>query len=440
MVTEASAVDLAATGVDFRPLDPRADAGLAVDGILPRVLATPRDASELAAVLRYAAEHRLAVIPRGSGTKMALGKPPERADILLSTRALDHVVEYEPQDLTVTVQAGSTLAALQERLGMAQQYLPLDPPHAGLGTIGGMIATNASGPWRLGHGGLRDMLIGTRAVLPDGTVARAGGKVVKNVAGYDLNKLYIGSLGTLAVLLEATFKVAPLPAAATSVLAGFETAAEALTVAQRLGRSALMPRAIALVDPATAHTLSASLPAGAFALLVAFAGFPAVLKRQAADTEQHCRDARARAVQVLDDSEARDLWQAVEEFPAAEGHVVAKAALPPAGIKAMLEAASEAGRALGTPLAVVAHPGTGIVYLRVPAAVEVPAAGRTVGELRAACARLDGSLILWSADEALKRRLDPWGPSAYPVELMQRLKAQFDPQRVLNPGRYVGGI
>jgi len=436
VVTEAPPIDLSPTGVDFRPLDARTDPGLAVDGVLPRVLATPRDIGQLAAVLRYADGHRLAVIPRGSGTKMTLGNPPERADILLSALALDQVVEHEPQDLTVTVQAGCTLAGLQERLGTAQQYLPLDPPHAGLGTIGGAVATNASGPWRLGHGGLRDMVIGTRAVLADGTVARAGGRVVKNVAGYDLNKLYIGSLGTLAVLAEVTFKVAPLPAATSTVVGGFTAAPPALAVAQRLLSSPLMPRAIALVDGSTPGT---GLPE-AYSLLVGFAGFPAVLRRQAGDTEQYCRGGEARGVRVLEDGEARAIWQAVEEFPAADRDVVAKAAVPLAAMPPLLEEATAAGRVLGAPLGIVAHPGTGIVYLRIPAAVDPLAASRALGGLRAACARLEGSLILWSAPAALKERLDPWGPGAVPIELMRKLKAEFDPQRVLNPGRYVGGI
>ncbi len=439
-LTEAAAADLASTGVEWRLLDPARDAGLAVDGVLPMILATPRDAQQVAALLRHATERRLAVLPRGGGSKMALGCPPERADVLLSMERLNQVVEHEPQDLTATVQAGCSLAALQERLGQAGQYLPLNPPHARRCTIGGVLATNANGPWRLGHGSIRDLVIGTRAVLPDGTIARAGGKVVKNVAGYDLNKLYIGSLGTLAVLLEVSFKLSPLPPSEASVLAGFKTPEEALKVAQRLARSPLMPRGVALVDPATGHEQGWPMPPGSFHLLVGFAGFAPVLQRQAQETEQYCREGQARAVLVLDPEGARRLWETVVEFPAAERDVIAKVSVAPARVGAALHAIGEAGRELAHAPGAVADAASGIVYVRVPGVLDPAVTGRALTGLRDACVRLDGSLVLWSAGPELKRAIDPWGPTVAPLPLMRKLKEEFDPQRVLNPGRYVGGI
>lgn len=440
MATGAPVLDLSTTGVEWRPLTAPADGGLAVDGILPRVLATPHDADQLAGLLRYASERRLGVIPRGAGTKMALGRPPERADVLLSMERLNQIVEYEAQDLTATVQAGCTLASLQAELGRARQYLPINPPHAARGTIGGMIATNASGPWRLGHGGLRDMVIGTRAVLPDGTVARAGGKVVKNVAGYDLNKLYIGSLGTLAVLLEVTFKLTPQPRSETTVLAGFGTAEAAVAVVARLARSPLMPRAGVLLDPVTAHALSGGAPPGSFLLLIAYAGFPPVLRRQEAETAQFCREAQARTIDVLPAQPSQALWEAVAEFPAEARDVVAKASVPPGRVPAALAAVADAGRSLGLAPAVAAQVASGILYVRLPAGLEAPAAARALGRLREACLQLEGSLVLWSAGPELKRALDPWGAPTGPIGVMRKLKGRFDPQGILNPGRYVEGI
>jgi glycolate oxidase FAD binding subunit len=437
-----AAVDLSATGVDWRSLDPAADHALAVDGVLPRTLARPRDQDQLSALLRYATANRLAVLPRGGGTKMALGNPPDRADILLSLELLNQVVEHEPQDLTVTVQAAMPLADLQQHLRRAGQYLPLNPPGGSRCTVGGVLATNANGPWRLGHGSTRDLVIGTKAVLGDGTVARAGGKVVKNVAGYDLNKLYIGSLGTLAVLLEVTFKLTPLPAAETTVLAAFRAPEEALAVVQRLVRSSLMPRAIVLLDRATGPAHGSLVSPAAFPLLVTYAGFPPVLARQAGETQQYCREAEAETVTVLDPDSARGLWDAVTEFPAAGQDVVAKLTVPPARVGAVFQTLREAQRSLDGAQGFVAQaqPASGIIYVRFGPGLGDAATMRALADLREACARLEGSLLLWSAGPELKRAFDPWGPSGYPLPLMRKLKQEFDPQQVLNPGRYVGGI
>ncbi len=411
-----------------------------VDGLLPHALATPSDQDQLSALLRYATANRLAVLPRGGGTKMRLGNLPERADILLSLERLHEVVEYEPQDLTVTVQAGMPLTDLQRHLARAHQYLPLNPP--GGGTIGGVLATNANGVWRLGHGSIRDAVIGTKAVLGDGTVARAGGKVVKNVAGYDLNKLYVGSLGTLAVLLEVTFKLAPLPAAETTVVAGFRAPDQALGVVHRLVRSPLMPRAVVLLDRATAQAHVPIAQPEAFPLLVNYAGFPPVLERQAGETQQYCREAQAETVTVLNADEARGLWDAVTEFPAAGPDVVAKLSVLPARVGDVFQALREAQGSLDGASGIVAQaqPASGIVYLRIPQVLDTAATIRALAGLREACARLEGSLVLWSAGPELKRTFDPWGPPGYPLDLMRKLKDEFDPQHVLNPGRYVGGI
>src|SRR5262249_45858493 len=160
----------------------------------------------------------LAVCPRGSGTKRGLGSPPRRCDLIVSTERLDQVVEYAPANLTVVAQAGVTLASLQQTLAPANQHLPLDPPFASAATLGGIVATNASGPRRLGYGTARDLVIGTRVATTGGLLTRSGGRVVKNVAGYDLNKLYIGSLGTLGLIVEIGFKIAPRPALQTTVV------------------------------------------------------------------------------------------------------------------------------------------------------------------------------------------------------------------------------
>jgi glycolate oxidase FAD binding subunit len=197
--------------------------GYEVDGLRPAAVAQPGDADEVAAVLRLASTRGWAVVPRGGGTMIDLGNPPARLDLVLDLTGMNRLIEHRPRDLTVTVEAGMSVAALQEELAKHGQMLALDPPLAQRATVGGVLAANAWGPRRQRYGTARDLLIGSRAVLADGTRVRSGGKVVKNVAGYDLNKLFIGSTGTLAVLVEATFKLAPIPATFGMIVAAFPT-------------------------------------------------------------------------------------------------------------------------------------------------------------------------------------------------------------------------
>ena len=190
----------------------------AVDGLSPRIVVMPATPHEVAAVLETANASGAAVLPRGGGTQTALGMPPQRYDVALDLKRLNGVVEYEPADLTVTVEAGMRLSELQKLLGEKGQWLPLDPPLPDEATIGGVLATNVSGPARLRYGSSRDLVIGMTVALASGEVVKSGGRVVKNVAGYDLAKLHIGALGTLGVIVQAVFKVAPLPVQDVAVM------------------------------------------------------------------------------------------------------------------------------------------------------------------------------------------------------------------------------
>jgi glycolate oxidase FAD binding subunit len=193
----------------------------AVDGKAPRAAAFPGSVEELSEVMRLASSERLSVVPWGSGTKISLGGIPERVDLLVGLARFNRIIDYEPADLTATIEGGALLREVQAYLGQRRQFLPLDPPSAARATIGGILATNASGPRRLLHGAARDLLIGLRVVHADGTVTRGGAKVVKNVSGYDMPKLYIGSLGTLGIIVEGTFRIYPLPAVERTWVASF---------------------------------------------------------------------------------------------------------------------------------------------------------------------------------------------------------------------------
>ncbi len=235
-----------------RPAGPRD----AVAGVVPGWVAAPSGTDEASALLAVAAEHGLAVVPRGSGTRIGWGAPPRRCDLIIDTQRLNQVIEHAAGDLVVRVQAGVTLGQLAGVLGAAGQQLALDPPPAlangsdgGAPTIGGMLATGTAGPRRLRYGTPRDLVIGITVVRPPGTVAKSGGKVVKNVAGYDLGKLYAGSYGTLGLITEAVFRLHPVPAAAMFVTAAFaDTAAASQAVAAAAGTD-LAPVAVEIDRP-----------------------------------------------------------------------------------------------------------------------------------------------------------------------------------------------
>ncbi|MDQ6660866.1 MAG: FAD-binding oxidoreductase, partial [Chloroflexota bacterium] len=189
-----------------------------VAGVRPQIVVEPGNEEEVSAVLAFADQEGLKVLVRGGGTQLGIGFPPRGGDILLSTLRLNQLVEHAPHDMTATVQAGLRLSDLQATLANTRQWLALDPAPGSAATIGGIMATNASGPRRLHYGGVRDQIIGIRVVLPDGTIAKGGGKVVKNVAGYDLSKLFTGSLGTLGVIVAATFRLYPIATASRTVV------------------------------------------------------------------------------------------------------------------------------------------------------------------------------------------------------------------------------
>ncbi|MFP5369337.1 MAG: FAD-binding oxidoreductase, partial [Actinomycetes bacterium] len=221
----------------------------AVGGVVPREVVRPTSVEEVAEVLRAAAAEGRTVVPVGGRSKLSWAAPPSSCDLVLDTTGLDRIVEHVAGDLTVVAEAGVRLADLQEHVGQAGQMLGLDPPEEGA-TLGGVVSANASGPRRLQYGTVRDLLIGTTVVLADGTVAHAGGKVVKNVAGYDLGKLYTGAHGTLGVLVSTTWRLHPVPPARRVVTLERTDASDAGPLAIALNRSTLTPSAVELIGSA----------------------------------------------------------------------------------------------------------------------------------------------------------------------------------------------
>ncbi|WP_448624172.1 FAD-binding oxidoreductase [Geodermatophilus sp. URMC 64] len=389
-----------------------------VDGVAPVAVARPTSVDAVSALLREASRAGLVTVARGGGTALDWGAPPERVDVVLDTTGLDRVVEHGAGDLVVVAQAGLPLARLAEELAGAGQELVADVPRERLeggSTVGGALATAPSGPRRLSRGALRDLVLGTTVVRAEGVVASSGGKVVKNVAGYDLGKLMTGSYGTLAVVVQAAFRLHPLPAARAFVVGrtGLREAAEA---ARAVVRSQLAPAAVELDRPAGSDTASVA---------ILLEGVPAaVLAREEA------------AAALLGGAPAEEpAWWG--RLPAGPDDVLLKVTATLPGVAAVLEAARAAEQAHGVPIAVRGSAG-GVLWAAVSGSPEAVAA--VVADLRrAAPSPADGTVTVLRAPREVRAAVDVWGPVPG-LELMRRVKDQFDPGRLLAPGRFVGGI
>jgi glycolate dehydrogenase FAD-binding subunit len=393
----------------------------AVDGVPAALVARPGSTEETAAVLRAAASLGLTVVPRGRGTKLTWGRPPESADVVLDVSRMDRVVDHAAGDLIVETQAGTRLDDVQRTVGAAGQRLALDEPVPG-GSVGGMLATNASGPGRVGVGTARDLLIGVTVVRADGVVAKAGGRVVKNVAGYDLGKLVIGSFGTLAVITQAVFRLHPAPAAQRFVTVPVGTPADAATLVQAVVHAQVVPAAVEVEWRAD----------GAGTVGVLLTGTPAGVEARTATTQQ-LLGAGAEAAEAAPPGWGVLPWT---EQPGATG---LKLTFALSGLAPVLGAARRAATDAGVDLTVRGSGGAGVVYASLGAGAPVAAVAGVVDRTRAVCTEHGGSLVVLDGPAAVKAGVDSWGPVPA-IDLMRRVKEQFDPERRLAPGRFVGGI
>jgi glycolate oxidase FAD binding subunit len=382
-----------------------------VSATVARVI--PADAAECARVLAEAARDRRTVRIRGSGTKSYIGDVAP-TDIEVGTLRLAGLIDHVPADLTVTVGAGMRLAEVAAVLARAGQFLPLDAPHADEATIGGVIAANSNGFWRARYGAVRDLLIGTRIALADGTVARAGGRVVKNVAGYDLDKALVGSFGTLGVIVEATLKVLPLPAASDGLVARFAQSSDAFGAADAVVRGASRVE-VCVIERREGAPLR---------LAVQARGSAPTVRRALEDAR---REVAARR------GEARELGDALgpmRELPgeATDGALV-RVSLPLAASPAFADTAAR----LETFAALVADAASGVV--RVHLLGDDEAVIRDAGALLLAARVVGGNGRIDRRAEHLRSRLSTWPTPPNGDFLMRRIKEAFDPAGVLEPGR-----
>lgn len=415
----------------WRPADPVEE--LAIDSLKPRWVSRPKTVGEVSECLRYAAERKLATVAIGGANFIDLGGPLHLYDVALFTTGLGGVIDYQPADMTVTVEAGVGLGALADLLGTRGQWLPIDPPLPERQTVGGLIAANLWGPCRVSQGRIRDLLLGLRVARPDGTLVKAGGRVVKNVAGYDLPKLYVGSLGTLGVIVEATMKVQPTPEVIRYFVVDTEAGVEA---ASSLGLRLADER----LGPFISAAFSGGLPVGGVerGLLLGFAGSHRQVSWQAGELGKQLAPDGLRPREV-----GAEAYQCLRDRPLCEATEVAwRGALLPrlAGgfAAAMAEEVGRLGRAARLSLVVI--PDCGSIWAgaeRVESLEDL--AALTLG-WRERVRRMGGDLVLCRAPVELKRLVGVWGGWG-PVEtLMRRLKAELDPQGLLAPGRFGEGM
>jgi glycolate oxidase FAD binding subunit len=421
MTPASPPAELTAACPDVRPATP-ADA---VAGVAPRYVAAPATEAAASALLAAAAGLGLAVLPRGGGTRLAWGAAPARCDLVVETRQLDAVLEHAAGDLVVRAQAGVPLTALAQVLARAGQRLAVDPGDTG-GTVGGLLATGVAGPLRLRYGTPRDLLIGVTMIRADGAVARAGGKVVKNVAGYDTGKLLAGSYGTLGLITEATFRVHPAPAAVSYVSLDYARPAAAAAALLGVASSTLAPAAAELDWPGHGAPVSVA---------VLFEGDPAGVAQRAAGLRDQLAET---AGQHLRTEDTPPPWWGAGAAAAPDGTVL-RIGFWASRLADVLGWIHGAAGPAGLDPAISGSGAAGVLHAAVPPDAPPAAVAQFVAGLRAALPAGRASAVVLHAPAPVAAVVDLWGPVPS-AALMRSLKDQFDPDHRMAPGRFAGGI
>ena len=385
----------------------------------------PNTQEELAAVIACARQNRWRVLPCGSGSKLDWGGLVEGVNIAVSTARLNRLVEHAVGDLTVTAAAGMKFADLQAVLGAVGQFLPIDPAYPQQATLGGIIATADTGSLRHRYRGVRDLLLGMTFVRSDGKIAVAGGRVVKNVAGYDLMKLFTGSYGTLGIISQVTFRVYPLPESSGTVILTGEAGALA-QAAQILLSSALTPTAVDLLSPDLVTKLGLGKGTG---LIVRFQSIAESVQQQSARLLEVGEKLGLQGTKCSEDDE-HQLWQRLPETmwdSGTKSAIICKIGIRPSEAVTFINQLPIQDAWI--------HAGTGLGVLRFEAAT-----AQTLLQVRQGCEAKGGFLTVLAAPTDIKQELDVWGYTGSAIDLMRRIKQQFDPENILSPNRFISGI
>jgi glycolate oxidase FAD binding subunit len=432
----------------------------------------------VAEIVKCACRGKLAIVPLGSGTKMGMGNPPKSVDLVVCTSRMNHLLDVDTANLTITAEAGVKFRDIQARLATEEDrcylpledlkteageficsdrshsgsFLPIDPPFSEKATIGGIVAANSSGPRRLLYGLPRDLVLGVRFVTPTGDIVGAGGKTVKNVSGFDISKLMIGSLGSLGIICEITLRLLPLPESMETLVFTFDSFSNAGGFVAALLATKLLPAAVEVGNKGALENMDLrselKLGAGPFVVMVALEAFQEAATRMRKELLVMAERFKTKGHTHITEAVHRLFWLAVGEirttasrrFP---GLVALQLNYPLSSWKGLFEFADKALREQGVDATILCHSGSGVTLInllldQVPGGKDK--ATKAVRTLLAECRKAGGNLVVQSAPAGWKESLPVWGEPGSDLLVMKRIRQQLDPSGLLNPGRFAVGI
>jgi len=425
-----------------------------LDGKKPKVIVSPETIDQVSKLVAYANQQHLAIIPRGNGTKLGMGGIPKKIDIILSTSRLNRITDSDCENLTLSAESGITLSEVQKSLAKVGKgyFLPLDPPFTEKATLGGVVATNSNGPKRLLYGTVRDLIIGTKAVFANGDLVVSGGKTVKNVSGYDMCKLLIGSYGTLGILCEMTFKLLPLPEKEATLLLSFARIEEADGFVRELRGSQLIPSSIEILNAMAVQKMKYPVsmrPNGNYLVAAGVEGVVESIDRQVSEMSEMGKKYGVLEAVTLDSEKHQALWVAIRDFPDGltqeyPNAICLKSNFVISKSGEMIGSYEKDTKEFGIDCPLVCHCGNGILYSYILAGKKlrskIGSFVELIGKLTSEAVKNGGNLVVESSPLLIKKQVNVWGESRSDYPVMRRLKEQIDPAGILNRGRFVGGI
>jgi glycolate oxidase FAD binding subunit len=409
-----------------------------LDGKKPKVVISPGTIDEVSKVVAFSNEQHLTIIPRGNGTKMGMGRIPKKMDIILSTKHLNRITDFDYDNLTISVESGITLKEVQDRLAREGKgyFIPLDPAFTDRATLGGIAATNSSGPKRLLYGTARDLTIGMKIVFPNGDMVVSGGKTVKNVSGYDMCKLLIGSYGTLGIICEMTLKLLPLPEKEATLWVPFKRLEEVDKFVHEIKGSQLLPASIEILNSMAVKKIGLE-------------GVAESIDRQITEIGHMVEKHGALEIVTLSSEKHNAFWIALRNFSKRlagdyPNLLSLKSNILISECGEMVGEYEKITRKFGMDCAFVCHSGSGILYSYVLTGKswrsKIESLIEFIRRLSSEAVKHGGNLVVESSPLLIKKKVDVWGQSRDDYRVMRRLKEQIDPTGIFNPGRFLGGI
>ena len=458
---------------------PDVTAQYAVDNATPKAVIFPKNTQQVSEVVTHANRKNLAIVPWGSGSKMAMGNPPKRLDMVVCTSCMKHMTDVDTENLTITLEAGVKFRDIQARLATQENrcylpledlgketnesicsdransgcFLPIDAPFANSATIGGIVASNSSGPRRLLYGLPRDIVLGVRFVAPNGEIVGTGGKTVKNVSGYDISKLMIGSLGTLGILCEMTLRLLPLPERMETLLVSYGSLSDASAFVKRVFETQLLPAAVEVMNSnAFTNLKMGSAPdfgSGGYVVAVALEAFEEAVKRMRGEMLDMARATAVKGDASIQEDQHRRFWLAVSDlFPCLAGRfsglITVQLNYPISQWKEIIEFANNTLSTSHIEHAILARAGSGLSLINFLIdqgnTTAMNKGVEAIGTLLGRCRKAGGNLVVQRAPTELKQDLPMWGERPSDFLVMKRISEQLDPAGIMSPGRFVGGL